>query len=470
MREPHTTLTQSGIQLIRGVMLGGLLLALSVCGLAQGGFVSGSTGADGAFNPTTSQTVQLPESGVFNFTTITIPTGVTITFQKNSRNTSVIMLATGDVVIRGILYMNGTSSTGAYGAAGGPGGFRGGNAGWPFEHPDGFPGEGPGGGLGGRRGQDGSASDGGSAGYRFNGTTAGGPLQGAGGQSYGNANVSLLIGGSGGGGRSANLASSGTGGGGGGGAILIASSTQIRFEGGELYAYGGNAFNTSGLFQDYHGGAGAGGSIRLIANTIQGSPALSVLGGCGGGGCGARGSLGYIRAEAFDLTQFTPANNDFSRGLPSPAILPNPPSLRIASVGGVNAPANPAASFAANPDITVPTTVTNPVTVSIQASNIPLGTVVQITQTTDANAKTTANSTPLAGTTANSTATASVTLPASGMSVLTATATLNALVAFGRPIHINGERVDKVEIASAFGNQPKITYITATGRRVKWPE
>jgi hypothetical protein len=144
--------------------------------------------------------------------------------------------------------------------------------------------------------------------------------------------------------------------------------------------------------------------------------------------------------------------------------------LRIASVGGVNAPANPAASFAANPDITVPTTVTNPVTVSIQASNIPLGTVVQITQTTDANAKTTANSTPLAGTTANSTATASVTLPASGMSVLTATATLNALVAFGRPIHINGERVDKVEIASAFGNQPKITYITATGRRVKWPE
>jgi hypothetical protein len=143
--------------------------------------------------------------------------------------------------------------------------------------------------------------------------------------------------------------------------------------------------------------------------------------------------------------------------------------LRITAVGGVNAPTNPKASFAANPDIVVPTTVSNPVTVALQASNIPLNTIVQVTQITDVNVKTTVNSTPLAGTAANSTATASVTLPTSGMSVLTATTTLNALVAFGRPIHINGERVDKVEIAAAFGGESQVTYITASGNRLKWP-
>lgn len=456
----------------KAASLAALLAGLPLLAFAQGGFNSGSTGADGAFNPTTSQAVQIPESGVFNFTTITIPTGVTITFMKNSRNTPVIMLATGDVLIRGTLNLDGSPPNGSYGGVGGPGGFRGGNSGWPFEHPDGFPGEGPGGGLGGKRALDGSASAGGTAGYRFAGSSGPyGSLPGVGGQSYGNSNVSLLIGGSGGGGRSADLATSDYGGGGGGGGTLIASSTIIRFEGGAIYARGGDGLRLGCCF--YTSGAGAGGAIRLIANTIQGSPDVSVIGGCStipGDLCGSRGSVGFIRAEAFDLTQFTPANNDFSRGLPSPAILPNLPSLRIAAVGGVTAPLNPVASLTANPDIVVPTTVSNPVTVSIQASNIPLGTVVQVTQITDANTQATVNSTPLAGTIANSTATASVTLPASGLSILTATTTLNALVAFSRPIHIDGERIDKVQIAASFGGPAQVMYITASGKRIKWPQ
>ncbi len=68
---------------------------------AQNTFNSGSTGADGAFAPTSSQSIQVPESGVFNFTTVDIPNGVTIKFLRNSRNSPVTILASGNVNING---------------------------------------------------------------------------------------------------------------------------------------------------------------------------------------------------------------------------------------------------------------------------------------------------------------------------------------------------------------------------------
>ena len=58
----------------RWALLGALfLLAAAVNVRAQNTFSSGSTGADGPFAPTTSQTILVPESGVFNFTTVNIP-------------------------------------------------------------------------------------------------------------------------------------------------------------------------------------------------------------------------------------------------------------------------------------------------------------------------------------------------------------------------------------------------------------
>src|ERR1041384_4968022 len=50
---------------------------------AQNNFTSGSTGADGAFSPTVSASVAVPESGVFNYTTVNIPTGGTITYPRS---------------------------------------------------------------------------------------------------------------------------------------------------------------------------------------------------------------------------------------------------------------------------------------------------------------------------------------------------------------------------------------------------
>ena len=61
-----------------------LILGLASSSSAQT-FSSGSTGADGAFAPASNQTVQLPEGGVFNFTTVNIPANVTITFKRNSK-------------------------------------------------------------------------------------------------------------------------------------------------------------------------------------------------------------------------------------------------------------------------------------------------------------------------------------------------------------------------------------------------
>jgi len=98
-------------------------------------FSSGSTGADGAFNPTTNTTLALPPNGVFNFTTINIPAGVTVTFTRNTTNTPVTMLASGNVVIAGTINLDGAPGGNASTATsiasnwglGGPGGFDGGD-------------------------------------------------------------------------------------------------------------------------------------------------------------------------------------------------------------------------------------------------------------------------------------------------------------------------------------------------------
>jgi hypothetical protein len=150
--------------------------------------------------------------------------------------------------------------------------------------------------------------------------------------------------------------------------------------------------------------------------------------------------------------------------------LANTPQLRIVSVAGINAPAIPKGSFYAQPDIVVPTTVTNPAPVALQANNLPIGTVLQVTLTKETGEVAVVNSTPLAGTQASSTATASVTLPASGIAVIGAMVTLNVLVAYGQPMFIEGERVNKVEIAAAFGGGSEVTYITDSGRRLKAPQ
>jgi hypothetical protein len=446
-------------------------LALAVISVplgAQNTFSSGSTGADGAFAPTNSETIMVPPSGVFNYTTVTIPNTVTITYIANPANTPLTILASGDVQISGLIHLDGQpGNSSGFGGLGGPGGGRGGNGGVNFS--PGTMGDGPGGGKAGALTagppQSCSSGGGGGAGFQVPGAgTAGGPA-------YGTRNLIPLIGGSGGGGGCGASLTTGTGAGGGAGALLLASSTSITFSGvAHITAVGGSGGGKNS--NDGAGGGGSGGAIRLVANNITGPVTLDVSGGTGGGEntagqAGTAGGFGFIRVEAFNLTGFTASQTDpITSGLPNSAVPTNLPTLQIVSVAGVAAPSNPLGSFQGSPDIILPAAQPNPVSVVVNATNVPSGTTVNVTATSGTGSATTAAAT-LAGTTAASSGTASVSLP-TGLSVLTAT-TLIDLAQIGdlRPLFIDGEKVDKIEVAATYGGGPEWTYITRSGRRIR---
>jgi len=442
-------------------------------------YVQSSCAADssGDFNPTSSVICQLPESGEFNYRNVLIPANVVVTFAYNSRNTPVTIKASGNVTIHGGLSVTGGGGNARFGGKGGPGGFDGGMGGSFLDSRAGTAGDGPGGGAGGGATATGWGYAGGGSFARSGQDRGGGPPNGVAGPRYGTSTLLPLIGGSGGGGAGAGDEGISGGGGGGGGAILIYCAGTIRFEyqGGNtygVYAEGGQGGCYTG--NAYGGAGGSGGAIRLVADAIIGNPNLLVTG--GNGSCrasGFPGGEGYIRIEARNLTQFSPnATSTISTSLTlNPATLANTPQLRITSVGGQSLLPNqiPAGSFTQQPDIVVPTTVTNPVTVAVQGMNIPAGTSIQVTLIKNSGERDTKTCT-LTGTTASSSCNASVTLPTSGTSLIIASTTLDVLVAFNRPLHFNGERVNKVEIAATFGGASEVTYITASGRRIRASE
>lgn len=461
-------------------------------------FNSGSTGADGAFAPTADVTLQVPDSGVFNFTTVNIPGGVTVTFTRNAANTPVTILASGDVTISGVIDVRGqnggTSVNGtnndigtlrSTGGAGGPGGFDGGGGGGYVAPFTGEAGGGPGGGGGGNGASDGSTlgsgGGGGNSSARADGTdtTSSINYSGKGGSAYGGSTLVPLMGGSGGGGGGSRSQVAGGSGGGGGGAILIASSGTVSFSGGAILANGGSGASggQNGAQNPQAGadagGGGAGGSIRIVATTLAGTSNIQVTGGGSAysrytEGLSGSGGNGYVRFEAYNFNNFNPGVSAgvATTATPGPVTLANPPQLQIVSVAGINAPTSPRGSLAAPPDIIVQNTVTNPVTVAIAARNIPLATVVTLSLIPQTGAETSVPSNALAGTDASSTTTASVSLP-DGKCVLYASATVDLT---GTPIamrmRMDGEPVDKILVASVYGGPSQLTYILHSGRKI----
>ncbi len=258
-----------------------IFLLLGWTGTSYATFNSGSTGALGALAFNTMSSARhstLPVDGVLNYTTVNIPSGVTVTFIRNAANTSVYMLATGDITINGTINLNGGSASNSVGQ-GGPGGFSGG-FGATNSDPAGR-GLGPGGGY---PGANTGCANGGGGGFGTAGTGACGPSSGQGGSAYGNVNLFPLIGGSGGGG--CGVYNNGLiNGGGGGGAILIAAS-------GNLYLNG--SITANGGAGTWVAGSGSGGGIRLMANNIFGNGSLAAAGGNGS----VTGGAGRIRLEA----------------------------------------------------------------------------------------------------------------------------------------------------------------------------
>lgn len=269
-----------------------LLLGISAAATAQT-FSSGSTGADGALDlaamACTECEVQLPPSGVLNYTTVNVPAGKTLKFRKNALNTPVHLLAQGAVAISGVVSVNNTAIN-AHGdldaSIPGPGGFPGGGTGQP--------GLGPGGGA--------------AVGDR-NGRWVG-PLS-----------LVPIVGGSGG----------GDGGCGGGGGVLIASSQSIAI------TTTGSISAVAGSKMYGNASPGSGGAIRLVANSLNVAGSLSANSWFVSSGFVLYGNVGMIRLEApLGSLSFTgsatpaPVISEINPSLVSAAL----PSLTIVSVGG----------------------------------------------------------------------------------------------------------------------------------------
>lgn len=363
-----------------------LIAVLAVGTAVAQTFSSGSTGSDGpltfttpgtyVFDPKTYNPPLNPAGdNVFNFTTITIATGVTVKLTGSVLNGPVVWLAQGAVKIDGTIDASGQDGFGAANTTQrtntipGAGGYGGG---YPAV------GSNP---AGAGLGPAGGATSGNCGNWAFNGGF------------NGNQFLVPLLGGSGGGGNGSSA------GGAGGGAILIASSASISGVG-SIKANGGSTFsNTSG--------AGAGGAIRLVAPTVSLSGNLNANGGSGSV-CGSA-STGVIRIEGFQIGAIN-ATGALYTATPYGLFLSAAglPAVRVVSIGGNPVATYPTGTFAV-PDVTVNSS--GPLAVAISAANVPVGTVVTLQIFSENGPDQTILSTPLAGTLAVSTATASVTLP-----------------------------------------------------------
>jgi hypothetical protein len=444
-------------------------------------FDSTSSGADGAFNPLVDTVLQLPADGIFNFTSVDIPSGVTVRFQKNTANTPVTWLVAGDVTLNGSIVLSGTAST-ATGAAGngnlgddtipglaGPGGFDGGRGG--DVNARGGNGLGPGAGISGSGRCSSSGFGGSGAGFGGSGGNSHVNCLTTGGPTYGSATLLPLIGGSGGGGGYGGGSFSGTGGGGGGGAMLIAATGTVTVTG-SITANGGSSGQSSGVDCGGTGGGGSGGAIRIVATTIAGNGAITAAGGsigsnsCDSRGTGGNGSGGRIRLEAEVFQRTAATSPGYSFAQPQEIFVAGLPSLRIASVAGMPAPAQPTGSA----DILLPEGTPNPVTVLFETTNVPLGNTVQLTVTPATGPAVSVISNAISGTDASGSTSADVDIP-TGPSVLSATVSFTVLASVGEDLsrYAQGEPVERVRLSTHPATGSTTTLITRSGREFTVP-
>lgn len=295
---------------------------------------------------------------VFKYTTVNIPANRTVVFTNHSSRAPVIWLVSGNVTIGGAVQLTGGSAVlgGSY-TEPGPGGFRGGRS-YVNTSILGSAGFGPGGG-GYSPGNSGLGGGYGSTG----GGTGGGVV-------YGNPRVLPLIGGSGGGGSASSDTRTWYSGGAGGGAILIACAGNFSLTG-QITSVGGGGL---GYYQTGSGG-GSGGAIRIITNAFVAGSTATGLTAIGGIAPQNGGGFGRIRIEANSFAGFSGSSSpDYSRleGLGTDAVIfpaADAPAVRVVSVGGVAAPADPRASLAAPGDVWL--TDGNSQEVVLETTNVP---------------------------------------------------------------------------------------------------
>jgi len=293
---------------------------------------------------------------VLHYQSVTIQGGATVTFINHPSRAPVVWLVQGDVTINGTVNLTGQSGLPApWLAEPGPGGFRG-ATGVYAQGAGASAGFGVGGGV--ASDYPNRSASGGSYG------TVGSP----GSVAYGNPSCIPLIGGSGGGGY--------TGGGAGGGALLIAVANGLSING-EIRANGG--WGAAGV-GNWISGGGSGGAIRLVADTFSGTGIVQCLAG-GADNPIVAGGLGRIRIERVTNTFMPlpipqPSVVELSPGATPVIWLPTEgPTVKIVSISGVPAPADPRAEFGSvGADVVVPRVTS--VTVIVETSYVewPTGT------------------------------------------------------------------------------------------------
>ena len=363
---------------------------------------SGSNGSDGVFNPATNTVINMADhpNGIYQYTSVTISNGVTVTFIPNANNSPVTWLVQGNCEIDGTVDVSGQRGNGTIGGTGGPGGWAGGSG---ANNPS--SGQGPGGGnagVGGNPGGGGSFGTQGDSGYNV------GP-----GPSYGNSFLLPLLGGSGGGGQVGFSA------GGGGGAILIVASNSIQVNG-RILANGG--YYSSSWNGYVYGAGGSGGGIRLVTVNFSGSGLLAASGGGGNGG----GGSGRVRIDAFQNNLGGQINGVFTQGF-QPIIIPvagQGVQLSIASVAGAAVSATPNGQLV-TPDAIISGQQANPIPIVVNCANLPLNTLITVTVKPASGASVSAVGYNTIGTLASSTATVSLTMPRGGGIIYATAATSN---------------------------------------------
>lgn len=453
---------------------------------------SGSDGHDGALSPTSSLAIDMADhpDGIYQYTSVNIPSGVTVSFIPNAGNKSVVWLVQGDCVIAGTVSASGAGAgANVSGAKGGPGGYGGGNG---ALNSTSLPGEGHGPG-GGTVGTD-PTYLGGNGSFATLGdcTAAPQPLQFPPGPVYGNVFSVPLVGGSGGSGHD-------NGGGGGGGAMLIASSSTITISG-TVTAQGGGGSYT--LFYPGYGGytygnagAGSGGAIRLIANTVTGSGSIDAGGGSalyetysnypfGAGYRYNSAGKGRIRIDTFADSFNGPTTGLVTRGF-QPIILPvgtQNVQLAVQSIGGVAVVANPSGVLV-NPDVIVPGQQSNPVPIVVKCTNVSLNSEITVVVQPANGAAVQAVGLNNVGTAAASTAIISVNLPrgggiiyakcvsgVAGSTSSSSNSTKAKTLSYAETgLTATGERFKAVEVTAPAGGKQQTTYVTPLGKRYPVP-
>lgn len=383
-----------------------ILVGAAICKAAAAIVVPGANGSDGALNITNNTVIDLSlavtgswdavanatNAGkgtydparwavVFKYSNVSIRSNATVTFKNHPSRAPVVWLVSSNVVIEAgsLVDLSGQSSGGTLWATlaePGPGGFRGGAEYVGFGAGSG-PGFGPGGGAGGGINLD---WPGRSAGHSQN-SSYWSLFEGV----YGNPSLLPLVGGSGGGGAWAGDRQGG--GGAGGGAILIAAQLTTAIHG-RLHAIGGSGTRRGGHWDGR--GSGSGGSIRLVSDVLMGGGILETRGGETDWNSGSPGRIRLERVSTDGVMTFnpqTPSVVPLQAGAVAQVWMPtNGPSVRIVSIGGVAAPADPRASFGgAGADVSLPQTATVPVV--LETTNVEDASKVKVRIMPRANAQ-----------------------------------------------------------------------------------